>query len=400
MFFKKLLSVVFFSSITAQAYHVSKLNGPVVDFDRNTRVIAVGYSGGMGDLFVKSASARARRYLQIFPDDQILLIRNKENVNDVGAWDTYLGFEVYETGSARLSGQRLVHFLTKFKPGVLKSLDVFSHSAPGAGMALERGIRSEFFSALTPDVEQLKEIFSEGAFANIHGCNGGFLQAPTLSELWKIPVSGALSGSDFQRLNSNGDWYFNNSGQYPTDTPWASKNLLSFTSPLSWMRGSIRMKPQNSPYRGVWGVLMDGLPFNKFFCNYDSATEESCSKSMAESLLGFISKKNISSESSFEDYRQVVLDFLCPVSASDPTVREACVAALVASESDPNVTYASFRYGNEADCDMASCKLTLHCEDSKCKTGDELGNPLPKNKNPRTIIDEYRRYLIGYDLIY
>ncbi len=390
------------AALNTHAFHISKLDNGVVDFDRNTRVFAVGYSGGMGDLFVKSASARARRYQQLFPEDQILILRNKENANDVGAWDTYLGFQVYETGSARLSGEKLVEFLTKFKPGVLKSLDVFSHSSPQIGMGLEKGVRSDYFSSSTINVERLKWIFAEGAYANIHGCNGGYTQAPALSKLWEVPVSGAFSGTDFQRLNNDGTWYFNNAGQYPSNSGWASRNILSFDTPQSWMRGSYRMKPQNAPYRGVWGYLQVGLPFNKFFCSYDGASEDDCARSMKESLMGFISTQNLKAESSFESYKKVVQDFLCPVNVSVPSVRENCVAALEESESNPNVTYASFRGGIDADCDMKSCKVSLHCEtvdgSTKCKTGDEAGNPLPPNPSPRTIIDEYHRYLRGYEL--
>ena len=42
----RLIALVAFTlCISAEAYHVSKLGSPVVDFDRPTRVLVVGYSG-------------------------------------------------------------------------------------------------------------------------------------------------------------------------------------------------------------------------------------------------------------------------------------------------------------------------------------------------------------------
>ncbi len=395
------ISLLIYSIQAAWAFNVSNVVDQNIGFDRDTHVLVAGYSGGMGDLFLKTAVARARRYEQLYPDHQVIVIRNQEASGNDSGWERYMRLHLLERNDLRLSGENLLNYLLQFQTGKIKSLDVYSHSSPLTGMSLQSSLTVERFWSNTPGIELLKDRFASGAYAVIHGCNGGYEQAPMLSSLWSIPVSAALGATDFQQLHNDGRWYFNNVGQFPSEGGWAKENHLSFDKPLAAHQASFRMKPEHTAYIGDWGHLEVGLAFYKFFCNYDGATEDDCSKVMSRALLGYISAKNITLSSSLANYKRVVQDFLCQNNPKVPSYRVRCIQALNRSEFDDEMLFSSLRRGIDANCTMKGCDVKLVCKtndagNTRCQAKAQDGGPMPPNKTPKAIIEEYHRYLRGF----
>ena len=380
-----------FLSTSAFAFVLSSdQNLAQVDFQKPTRVLVVGYSHGLDDLFLKSALGRALRYRSLSSSEQILVLREQESANDRGSWETRAASRVLDVNNKELTGARLVNFLLQFRDGSLKSMDIYSHGSTKTGVGLSGPGSEQRLNLDTPGIASLKTKFSTNAFVTLNGCNLGFIFAPAFSKLWSVPVLGSLTGTDIQQLHENGSWYFNNPGQYPAGS-WMRINNVSFSPGVSASRGAgFRMKPQNSLYVGQWGSFEAGLPHYKFFCYRDV---QDCESRMVLALMSMPSVKALSLASSKEDFKKVARDFLCAIS-STTSLRQQCENALIASETSPTMSYSPFR-GNEPQCNAEACDVAVRCSESECHIRKKNGEAIPQNRNPRDILDEYKRYNLG-----
>ena len=57
---------------------VATINGANVDVKKTTRILLIGDSHQLEDLPLRAASTRARRYAQLYPQDQIVFFATKE----------------------------------------------------------------------------------------------------------------------------------------------------------------------------------------------------------------------------------------------------------------------------------------------------------------------------------
>jgi len=161
----------------------------------------------------------------------------------------------------------------------------------------------------------------------------------------------------------------------------------------------LRLKPDNNAYTGFWGEYGDGgLPFYKFFCAKNS--QEDCTKIMAQSLLSFIGNTKIDSSSSFEDFKKVVYDFLCPIS-NKKDLRNECETNLEAALVSGDYSYNPFNRA-QVECDFNGCKLEIKCKTvlipSIIKPGTCTLNNQFEGKST-TIVREFKAYLDGYKLL-
>ena len=391
---------MFFSTIS-WAYRTGSFSDTEIDPQRDiVHVFVIGYSHGMGNQFTKAAVTRALKYKELYPTHKSIFIKNSED----NTWSTRL--ETLVDSDLLLYGGRLLEIIDEYKK--IASIDIYSHSSPLTGVGLEPNLPKARLRVRpswvpnayqTPNIERLADgNFIPGAYATINGCNSGFLLAPKLSELWKIPVQAALTSTDFQQLHENGTYYFNNEGDYPSSGGWRSENDLFFASPRSCSGGGcMRMKPVNAPYTGSWGTLKGGLPFYKTFCNYNISSDE-CSKIMSKILQVYPSQKNLNANSSIEDYKTVLIDFLCPISIRT-NVREICENALRNSLVNGNEVYGSLGV-QSLECDLKGCQGKVECEydnDGNAISGTcTLANP--QNSSPKTTIKEFKLYLRGFEL--
>lgn len=375
---------------------VAVLGAAGIDTTRTTHLLVIGYSHGQGTQFAQAAMARAYRYRELYPDHQVVFFGAVESGGSRTDADVMaeLGAKVIsDDPDEKFYDETLLLRMQAFES--LASFDFYGHSSPWAIGVESTGPR--LATGSTVDLTAVRGSFTSDAYATLNGCNAGRELAPVLSEAWQIPVSGALTGSNFQALHTNGKWYVNDPGRAPS-TEWASANGQSYTTSLSCSKGAcLRLKPEDAPYHGYWGNFDGGLGHYQFFCNDDNGEVE-CARRMALSLVASVSVHPLSLSSSREEFEDVVLDWLCPNDASsarfDACKTELREAALTARG------YSSFR-GIPLECTDAGCDCNMVCE------ATSSGDPKPGTcsddvsvaEEPMAQVGEYRRYMAGFDVL-
>ena len=119
---------------------------------------------------------------------------------------------------------------------------------------------------------------------------------------------------------------------------------------------------------------------------------------MAARVYGiFIGTKNINSNSSFDDYKKVVLDFLCPIS-SRRDLRKECENQLESSLITGDETYNPFSKAL-LECDFQKCKAEVDCSKvlfTKISKPGTCGLKLNFSGEATTLVREYKSYLQGF----
>lgn len=395
-----------------------------IDLTKRTRILLVGDSSHLGELPLWSATTRARRYTQLYPNDQIVLFVTK----DVTAPDltrtgsTLVSQEPFGNVALadlkRLSAPKLVAAMDRFAR--IASIDFFGHSSPFGSLLEADGAGRSLGATMPVNMGVLKDNFVRDAnpYITLNGCNGGGEVAPELSKILEVPVSGALTGSNFQVLMSDGRWYFNDPGFSPPGTTPMTKNDRSFgpdVQPACSKGACVRMKPQDSPYRGVWANpqtgFQYGLGFYKFFCDF--ADDVACSKGMAQSLYAFASTKPIDATSSDDDVKEVLADFFCSGS-KDAGWFDTCKTNLFAAAAS-GAPFSPMRSANDwsHECSFTGCEQKLRCKvvdgapqkrtcawvSPTCRDNQPAASCRPKNTTKQTATTELKRYLAGHALV-
>lgn len=396
-----------------------------IDLNKTSRILLVGDSHQLGTLPLTSATTKARRYAQLYPNDQIVLFVTKDvrDASVASAGATVVRSEPFGTVALsdlrRLSGDKLVTALDRFKR--IASIEFFGHSSPFAALLESEGDARTLGPAMPGNIGILKDNFARDTnpFVAFNGCNGGATVAPQLSKMWELPVSGALTGSNFQELYSDGRWYFHDDGFFPAGLTKLAKNDKSFgpgVAPSCSSGACVRMKPQDSPYRGVWADPATGfqyaLGFYKFFCDY-ADPNGTCAKGMATSLYSFPSIKPIDENSSDADVNEVLADFFCS-GAADATWFDKCKTGLfAAANATPDAPFSSMKSANDysLECDFAKCEQKFRCaKDSagnpqkktcawvsaSCGASTPAAQCRPKNTTKETTTKELAKYLEGH----
>ena len=371
------------------------LGAQSLDPNLPTRLLLIGDSAHLGDTPTESALARARRYKEAFPGDQVVLYLPDEATT--ASVKKYDDLKPVQADYSKMRSTQLVQSLTHFNKIV--SIDFYGHSSPFA-LSLDHTSVDTNLRETTPNIGELTAKFdrSRNAFATFNGCNAGERAAQLLAVLWKIPVAGAFTGSQFERLHSDGHWYADIAGEKPTTGSFVTTNSSSYKSAVQCSEGACwRMRPMNYAYNGYYGKFDLGLGHYKFFCG--SADDTTCAKGMAESLLGFPSVKALGSSLTAKDradFEAVVLDYLCPTS-EDPATFDQCVTALRGGAGFTPFSNPA----KAASCDMHKCNAEL-----TCKLRPD-GNPVPGTCTLKgqadtagaTTPEEYRWFMKGFDLL-
>lgn len=373
---------------------VATLGAAGIDPTKVTHLLVLGYSHGQGTQFAEAAMGRARRYRELYPDHQVVFFGAVEAGAGLSDGDVMSGLGakvISDDPDEMFYDVTLIERMKVFQS--IASFDFYGHSSPWAIGVEATGPRLGTDTKV--DLTAVRGRFLADAYATLNGCNAGRVLAPMLSEAWQIPVSGALTGSNFQALHSDGRWYSNDPGRAPS-TEWAASNTKSFATPVKCSKGAcLRLKPENAPYHGYWGNFDAGLGHYEFFCNYTNAASD-CGRGMALSIIASVSVEPLSLLSSRDAFENVVLDWLCPNDATS-TRFEACKAGLREAALTAS-GYSSFQ-GTPMECTDAGCGIGMTCED------DASGSPKPgtctdhvtRSAAPMAQVREYLRYLAGYD---
>lgn len=398
-----------------------------IDLARTTRILLVGDSSHLGELPLYAATTRARRYAQLYPTEQVVLFVTKDvraaTVAQTGS--TLVRQEPFGNVTladlSRLSGAKLISALDRFPR--IASIDFFGHSSPFGALLEAEGTDRVLAASMPGNMALLKDNFVRDAspYVTLNGCNGAAHTAPELSKLWGVPVSGALTGSNFQELMSDGRWYFNDEGFSPPGTRRVAKNDKSFgpaLTPSCAAGACVRMKPQDSPYRGVWANPETGfqyaLGYYKFFCAYpDAATTSTCAKGMAASLYAFASTRPIDRTASDADLKEVLADFFCSGN-KDPAWFDGCRTRLLEAAAS-GAPFSPMKSANDysTECDFNGCEQKLRCTlvsgapqkktcvwvSASCRADQPAASCRPVNAKKQTTNKELARYLEGHTLL-
>ncbi|MGZ3787051.1 MAG: hypothetical protein ACXVLQ_00930 [Bacteriovorax sp.] len=376
----------------SNAYLVTTFNSAKVNYDLPTRILVAGAGDDLGTQFQEVARGKALKYSQQYPGEQIVLIAaNEPDVDDKTVLKNW-GFNLVNEDRSSFNGKVLAEEAAKFNK--ISSIDIFSHSSAQYGIHLDG--KAHRLTLNTSGLEKLKGHFLKDAYAILHGCNGGFNLAPFLSGVWEIPVAGAMTSTNFQKLHEDGNFYLTEDGFYP-NADWAKINDKSFDEPVNCKPGMcLRLKPDNHPYTGFWGEYADGgLPFYKFFCIKNST--ETCTSTMAKSLLSFVGNTNLKKTATLAEYKKSLFDFLCPISAKRD-LRGECETNLENSLVSGDQTYNPFSR-NQVECDFQSCKVEIKCSKVPLTGVYRPGTCTLMNNfdgKATTLVREYKAYLEGF----
>lgn len=388
--------LVFASLATANAYTVFTINDRGSSW-QETDVFVIGYAGGVGNQFVAVAATRAYKILERYPDRKMVFMyaMDSSQARDRQTASQVAGAKITVSNSSSLTMDIVVRELAKHSR--ITSLHFSGHSSALYGFGLQKGQR------FTPDRNKLiglKRNFTDGAYIYLHGCNTGFTSATGLSEIWELPVFGSLTSTDFQQLHADGEWYWNNKGQYPDRGGWRRANNLSFEAPKSCQTLAChRLKANNHPYTGGWGKYETGLPFFKAFCRFplnNSRSYQRCTSGIWEAILTWPSTQNLSRRGfSRSEYIGVVKDYLCP-KIDGYSVDRGCSQVLDQSLNSGSVSSSKFFWGNQPSCSFSGCDVyqtsgrsNLGGSRTTLFTSRDAGNS--------ALVQEFRMYLELYD---
>lgn len=370
-------------SFNANSYVYSVYNSSSVDTSKPTHVFVVGYPGALDDMFLRTAHSKIMKMDRLYPDHQKVLLMARGKKREQKRFIKFLqskNYNIIHSDKDKISTRSIYRHLTNIKKII--SLDVVSHNAAEMGIGLEKGgVRMTFKDGY---MKKLVANFTEETYVVLHGCNSGFIIAPRMSEQWGVPVFGSLTSTDFQRLHNDGNWYFNNSDQHPSGG-W-DKGCVN-------KGGCVRMKPNNHAYSGHWGKYQVGLPFMRPFCAA-SVSEEACLKSRYKEMTLFPSATSLSPASTKEEFKNVVMDYLCPRNITSEDF-DKCVKELRESETDTSVISFPFR-GLELSCTKEDCSWRMVKEKHHrawVPIFYQVNVPLRGQ-----VIEEYEEALRSYDL--
>jgi hypothetical protein len=372
-------------------YLVGQLDQNPLSSNRITHILVAGSAKGHeSNQFFQSALARGHKYQELYPSHQVIIISSPE-VKDKKNEEVFNEFKLTILANykkTRLVGGQLVHEMLKFKH--IASFDYYGHSSPWALILGKH--KTTLGSANIAQLKKLRSHFTSLASASLNGCNGGLTLAPMLSKAWRIPVSGALSGSLFEGLHQDGLWY----SEFTKDSSTRVRvNSVSFLANKSCSAGNCwRMKPSFRGYAGYWGTFGYGLGFYKFFCNFKDRNNK-CSRAAALSLFSFPSTVALHRGSGRQDFEQVVFDYLCPTGGGTDAFY-ACIDGIKRAMRTGKHTYQPFKT-TPLNCSMKSCAMKLSCKNKKSGPKPGTCKIIPTTSRPSTtFIDEYIMLMRGF----
>lgn len=378
-------------------YRIGLFQDEFLDPYKVTHIIVVGSAMHEdSDQFFQSGLSRAYRYKELWPDRQIVIMSTPDVINrtDEQIFAKYK-INVVKKVDLRFTANLLIAEMSVFQN--IASLDFFGHSSPWA-LKIDK-VNAPFDPSVhVKALSRLKYNFLPNAYVTLNGCNTGFSIAPDLSRALELPVSGSLTSSVFERIESDGYWY---KEEDQSSSQYVTSNRTSYTNKLFCATGACtRMKASRYNYTSYWGNFKDGgLSFDKFFCNFEDY-DGRCERGMAMSLMGLPSVRPISLQSTLEEFKSVVFDWLCST-GNRSSYFYKCVTGIEFAVFQNNLIYRSHPT-NEFSCDFKSCNVQVVCEYEPNVITPKPGTcgvvTIP-NPNPTNVASEYLSLLKGFEQI-
>ncbi len=375
-------------------YRLGLFKDSTYDATKITHVIVVGSAAKEdSDQFFQAGVARAYRYKELNPFDQVVIMSSPEvrKTDDAEVFNEF-NIAVYKTVAETFTGNKLMKEILELER--IASIDFYGHSSPW-GLKLGKSDAAFDPTEFTQSLTKLKTKMLPNSYMTINSCNSGFYVAPEISRILEIPVSGSLTSSMFERIESDGLWY--------KEDDWTKGNYVeinnnSFNEDVSCALGLCwRMKPSRLNYSSYWGQFKEGgLSFYKFFCNFDK-TDGRCEKGMANSLLSFPSVHPLTLKSTSDDFKAVAFDWICST-ANDKNYFKKCVDGVNAAITLGNLQFQTHP-GNELNCDFKSCHATVVCKNKIFGSGPRPGSchlQTEVNDKPTTAAIELLTLLKGF----
>lgn len=389
--------VALFISLTpclARAYFVASLTGSHVDLVKPTHVLVSGRGQDLGRQPQMSALGVAARIRVADPGAQVVLLSVFEDATNRADLEAK-GIEILKVDDTKpFNTSSAMSELLKFKS--ISSLQFFGHNSPTLGTQTDGP--GERFDFREGQVRKLRGHFGADGYVFIHGCNAGWIIAPLLSTSLGVPTAGAFTGTHFERLHSDSNFYVADDTRAPT-AAWAKANEGSFLAARACSNGGcLRMRPDNVAYNGHWGDFSGGaLGFYKFFCATN--TQAQCDRVMAKALANFLTTENLDARTSRAAFIEAAKDFICP-SSKDRAISNACQDALDQALAGKLTAFSSLR-SPAVQCDFKSCaaKFTCTTEGGAAGLGACSVERL-KTKQSTTQVDEFLAYVRGYDQLF
>lgn len=375
-------------------YRVGLYQDLVIDIDKITHIIVVGSAVKEdSDQFFQSGLARAYRYKELYPDHQVVIMSSPDvlNVTDDEVFSKY-NVVVCKKVLEKFTAKNLMLEMNFFNH--IASFDFFGHSSP---WAMKIGDHNAAFSPYenVSDLKLLRNKFLPDAYVTLNACNTGFMIAPDLSEILRIPVAGSLTSSMFEKIESDGHWYKEDDSHTDDEV---DLNKYSYKQNVLCSLGlCYRMKPSRSNYSSVWGYFQEGgLSFNKFFCKFNNQ-DRRCERGMANSLYSFPSVTPLNSNSNADEFKSVVFDWLCST-GRDSDYFSNCINGIENAVARYDLVFQSHPT-NELMCDFGSCHAKVICQTDPVN-GPILGTchlQTVINPEPTNIAREFISMMKGFE---
>ncbi len=402
LLYSRIILTLFVSSVTLKSnafvIAVPGLDGSI-STTKPAHIIIVGKGADMGLGFLASAHLHARKYLSLYPDNQVIIFSVNEGEDTSAPYLKNLKYTIITDENDSLNMKNIVKAIKKYQMPSLETMDIIAHNAPTYGAELE-----DIKTRVKPGnekFEKLNHLFSETFYIKLHGCNSGFEVAPTQAQNLDVLVIGSLTSTSLTRPYTDGNWYYADDKMSPPEKAW-SKNILlnenksgKCTSPFCY-----RLMPVRSAYNGYWGSLDAGLPYYKAFC--PTGQEAKCKKAMARSLINFVGfNHELNSNRSLENITKALQDLMCP-STTNIDKKNDCKNQVENIAKGTLKTFKPMWNGKNIICNLNDCEAQIKC--SKIlflvpKPGSCYLNNSNDDKSLRTGVIEIQSYLEGFELL-
>lgn len=375
-------------------YRIGLYQDSVIDIDKITHIIVVGSAVKEdSDQFFQSGISRAYRYKELYPAHQVVIMSSPDVLNtpDDQVFSKY-SVVVVKKVLEKFTAKNMLIEMNMFNR--IASFDIFGHSSPWAMKIGDMNAAFSPYEHITA-LKLLRTKLLPNAYATLNACNTGFIIAPDLSEILKIPVAGALTSSMFERIESDGHWY---KEEDSSKDNYVVMNKYSYNLTVLCTLGLCnRMKPSRSNYYSVWGHFTEGgLSFNKFFCKFNNS-DGRCERGMANSLYAFPSVLPLNLKSNEDEFKSVVFDWLCST-GGDKEYFSKCVNGIEEAIARYDLVYQAHP-SNELMCDFKSCNAKVICQ-TDADNGPILGTchlKTPINPEPTNAAREFISLMKGFD---
>ncbi len=321
-----------------------------------TDVYVAGFGDNQGNQFLKTAVLAAQVSRDRFPQRQRVVISALNgSLRAESAILTGAGLTIRKADDEDLTGKSMLRAFD-FVGSNFSSLHFYGHANTYNGFRLQS--RSDRLSHDDKEFAKIGAYLGRTAFVVFNSCNSGWFMATTGAQMWRRPVFGSLTGSNFQEPMSDGKWYFHDAGQYPSNLTRVGPTTQITRESLACTSGKcLRLKPGNRPYHDSFGDFESGLGFYRAFVSQEAAGL--LPQALVHYTLLNPGATPLSLQSSRADFVSALIDWMCPTDKSGDR-QSACAQAIRNKEfeRDPHLNFFG---GKALSCNYTTCGTVVKC---------------------------------------